>query len=94
MDPILPLLMIFTLVAIVITGGFILLIPLSRQLARFLALRMQNKIGIGEGVELELGRLRAAIEAVDQKLHIVSERQEFLEKILESRASDLTQLPR
>jgi hypothetical protein len=93
MDPRIAM-MVFTLGAIIIVGGFVLLMPLSRQLARYLAFRMQDKAGLGEGVELELRRLRAAVDGLDQKLHLVSERQEFLEKILESRATDPPKLAR
>lgn len=94
MDPMLVPMMIFTLVTIITIGGFILLIPLSKQVARYLAFRMQNKTGVGEGVEVELRRLRAAVDSLDQKLQLVSERQEFLEKMLESGKADLPRLPR
>ncbi|NJD10521.1 MAG: hypothetical protein FIB01_08835 [Gemmatimonadetes bacterium] len=94
MDPRMLSMMVFTLLAIIIAGGFVLLMPLSRQLARYLAYRMQDKAGVGEGVEAELRRLRAAVEGLDQKLHLVDERQEFLEKVLASRETDLPKLPR
>jgi hypothetical protein len=88
MDPTMLAIMVFFLLAIILTGGFVLMMPLSRQLARFLEFRMQDKTNISDRVEIEMRQLRALIEGLEDKQRSVSERQEFLEKILESREID------
>jgi hypothetical protein len=94
MDPTMLAIMIFFLLAIIITGSFVLLMPLSRQLARFLELRMLGTGAMSDAVEVELRQLRALVEGIDDRLSSVSDRQEFLEKILESRETDPPRLPR
>jgi hypothetical protein len=93
MDPTMLAIMAFFLLAIIITGSFVLLMPLSRQLARFLELRMQDQARVGDGVEIELRQLRALLEGLEDKLRTVSDHQEFLEKILDSREADPLKLP-
>ena len=94
MEPTLVAIMIFFLLAIVITGGFVLMMPLSKQVAKFLEFRMQDNRNISGGVENELRQLRAVVEGFEDKLRSVSDRQEFLEKILEKRETDPLKLPR
>ena len=93
MDPSLIPIMAFFLTAIILTGGFVLLLPLSKQLAKFLEFRMQDK-KMSPEIEAELRHLRVLVEGLDDKLRSVSDRQEFLEKILESRDADTPRLPR
>jgi hypothetical protein len=94
MDPDMLAIMIFFLLAIIISGCFVLMMPLSRQLAKFLELRIQGNAGMTDAVRVELRQLRALVEGIDDKLSSVSERQEFLEKVLESRDADQPRLPR
>jgi len=47
MDPDLILIGGFFLIAIVLTGSFALLLPISRQLARFLERALRDKLGAG-----------------------------------------------
>lgn len=76
--------MAFFLLAIVLTGTFVLLIPLSRQAARFLDFRMAQKSQqLAPEIADELQRLRAAVESLDDKVRSVADRQEFVEKLLE-----------
>jgi hypothetical protein len=86
--------MAFFLVVIVTIGGFVLLMPLSRQLAKFLEFRMRENSGTSQGMETELRQVRVIVEALEEKLLRVSDRQEFVEKILEARESDALKLPR
>jgi hypothetical protein len=85
MDPTMMGISIFFLLALIIIGGFVLVFPLSRQLAKFLELRMKDKAGISEGAVLEVRQLRAVVEGLEGKLQSVADRQEFLEKVLEAR---------
>jgi predicted PurR-regulated permease PerM len=94
MEPMLLVIMVFFLLVIILTGSFVLLMPLSKQLARFLDFRMQEKNGINPGLAQEIQQLRAVVESLDEKVRGVGERQEFLEKVLDSRGSDTPQLPR
>lgn len=74
--------------------SFVLMIPLSKQLARFLEFRMQDKASISDGMDVELRQLRTVVEGLEDKLRSVSDRQEFLEKILKSRETEPPRLPR
>lgn len=94
MDPDLILIGGIFIVLTILTGAFALLLPLSRQLARFLEFRMRDKAAASPNLEGEVRELRALVEGLDQKLHSVSDRQEFLEKVLESRDPDPLKLPR
>jgi hypothetical protein len=95
MDPTMFAIMGFFLLAIILTGGFVLLIPLSRQLARFLDYRLQEKTGAGSSkIEGELRQLRTLVEGIEKRLQTVSDRQDFVEKVLESRETDPLKLPR
>lgn len=93
MDPDLILIGGIFIVLTILTGAFALLLPLSRQLARFLEFRMRDKAG-SPNLEGEVRELRALVEGLEHKLHAVSDRQEFLEKVLESRDPDPLKLPR
>ena len=94
MDPDLILAGGIFIVLTILTGAFALLLPLSRQLARFLEFRMRDKAAASPNLEGEVRELRALVEGLEHKLHSVSDRQEFLEKVLESRGSDPLKLPR
>jgi hypothetical protein len=84
MDPGLIVVMAFFLIAIILTGTFVLLIPLSRQLAKFLEFRMAQKSQqLPPEIADELVRLRASVESLDEKVRSVADRQEFMEKLLE-----------
>jgi hypothetical protein len=93
-DRTLVAIMVFFLLAIILTGAFVLMIPLSRQLARFLEFRMREKNEIPGAAETDVRELRALVQKLDDKLASVSDRQEFLEKVLENRGSDPLKLPR
>jgi hypothetical protein len=94
MDPTLLAIMVFFLLAIILTGTFVLMIPLSRQLAKFLEFRMREKTGNVSALDTDLRDLRALIERLDDKLSSVADRQEFLEKVLDERGADPLKLPR
>lgn len=83
MDPMMLVIMAFFLVVIILTGGFVLLIPLSRQFARYLDARMHDKLGGDSAAEIR--QIRASLAQLEQKVSGVVDRQEFLEKVLEAR---------
>jgi hypothetical protein len=85
MDPAMAAIMIFFLVITLIISGVVLLYPLSRRVGVLLESRLQEKNGPSALTESEVRRLRAAVEGLEVQLRSVSDRQEFLEKILDSR---------
>jgi hypothetical protein len=89
MDPASPLfaVMAFFLIAIILTGGFVLLMPLSRQLAKYLEYRMKDTPGVAPPTNDEIKQLRSAIESMQHELRQVSDRQRFVERLLENRTS-------
>lgn len=89
-----PLAAIFVLLVIMLLGGIVLLFPLSRQLARYLESRLKAGASAPESLEAELRELRLLVEGLDDRLRGVAARQEFVEKVLESRATDPLELPR
>jgi hypothetical protein len=95
MDPATPLfaIMAFFLIAIILTGGFVLLMPLSRQLAKYLEYRMKDNPGLPPATDEEIRQLRSAIESMQRELRGVSDRQAFVEKLLENRSSETNKLP-
>jgi hypothetical protein len=95
MDPASPLFMImaFVLVSIVITGGFALLLPLAKTLAKYLEFRMHERPGVSAGTD-ELREVRRVIEELRAEVRQVSDRQVFVEKLLESQNNETPRLPR
>jgi predicted PurR-regulated permease PerM len=73
--------MIFTLIALVLIGGFILLVPLSRQLAQL----MQQRLERGETADQDarIASLARAVESLSEEVGRLAERQEFTERLLE-----------
>ena len=80
MDPMALGMMIFTVVVIVLIGGFILLLPLTRRLGQFLEYRMSDKRRVEESEDRD--RLLRAIEALRDDVVRLAERQDFTEKLL------------
>ena len=96
MNPSSPLFMILTFVLLTmgLVGGIVLLMPLSRQVAKYLEFRMKEPTVVGGGADSELRQMRAIVESLQDELHRVSDRQAFLEEMLESRTTDAPKLPR
>lgn len=91
--PTILMFMIFIVVCLFITGGFALLLPLSRELARIVRERRTGQPDAGLN-EQQLLQLRGVLEGIEQKLAALTDRQEFLEKILEPRVREQDRLPR
>ncbi|MGH7481451.1 MAG: hypothetical protein ACRELV_04805 [Longimicrobiales bacterium] len=80
--------MIFTVIMLAMIGGFILLLPVSRHLSKYLEERIGGgvaRVGEDPGLRDELRRLSTSVHALRDELERVAERQEFTEKLLESR---------
>jgi hypothetical protein len=81
MDPMALAGMIFTLIVLVMIGGFILLYPLSRQLAALLHLRLER--AEAPDPSGQIASLTRALESMRDEVERLSERQEFTERLLE-----------
>lgn len=73
--------MLFIIVLVAMMGGFVLLIPISRQLARFLEYRMTQKGRVDDQERTEM--LLRAVESLRDDVQRLAERQDFTEKLLE-----------
>jgi hypothetical protein len=76
--------MIFTLLSIMLIGGFILLYPVTRHLGKLI--EQKTKAGAGEvpdaPAEGEIVQLRELIRDLEAEVGRLSERQDFFEKLL------------
>ncbi len=81
MDPMAIVGMIFTLVVLVMIGGFILLYPLSRQLAQLVHRRLEK--GESGDQDARIASLARAVESLGEQVGRLAERQEFTERLLE-----------
>jgi hypothetical protein len=76
--------MIFSLLVVLVIGGFILLYPLSRKLGQVLEARLEERRA-GRALPMEdVESLRAAVETLREEVGAVAERQRFVERLLES----------
>lgn len=72
--------MIFSLLVILLIGGFILLYPLSRRLGALLEQRLSASPSPGNR---EVAQLRDAVRALQAEVQRIGERQAFTESLLE-----------
>ncbi|GMV05619.1 MAG: hypothetical protein AMXMBFR53_18960 [Gemmatimonadota bacterium] len=86
MDPAMIAVMIFFIVVLAMTGGFILLFPITRRLGQFLEYRMSERGRLQDKEEME--RLRAAVLALRDDVAQLAERQDFTERLLEKPRSE------
>jgi hypothetical protein len=91
MDPMALAGMIFTLITLVLIGGFILLFPLTRQLGKVLEQRLEDKRPPALD-RADVARLREALESLERQVQSLTDRQEFVEGLL--RGGERVSLPR
>ncbi len=87
MDPVILAGMIFSLVVLLLVGGFTLLFPLTRRLAAVLEKRYLADGAEGANAE-EVAALRRAVQALRGEVEQIAERQDFTEKLLERPKSE------
>ncbi len=87
MDPVILAGMIFSLVVLLLVGGFTLLFPLTRRLAAVLEKRYLTDGAEGTNAE-EVAALRRAVHALRREVEQIGERQDFTEKLLERPRSE------
>ena len=86
MDPEMIAGMIFVIILTAMTGGFILLFPISRRLGQFLEYRMSSKARIDDPEKMDV--LLRAVEALRDDVAQLAERQDFTERLLERPRDD------
>ena len=83
--------MIFTVVMVLIIGGFIITFPLLRRLGGLMeeSIRERRDARLEKGqvaqISGEIAELRSAFESLERHLDLVGERQEFVENLLSHR---------
>jgi hypothetical protein len=77
--------MIFSLLMALIVGGFVLMYPLTRRLGKLIELRLEERKSEQGGLvaSAEVERLRGVVEALQQDVAALVERQDFAERLLE-----------
>jgi hypothetical protein len=91
--------MIFAFLTVTVIGILLVSIPITRRLGRVLEewvqLRREGAPERGAVDDLvgEVRSLSRHVEALDDRLQILSERQEFTESLVESRSSGTKSLP-
>jgi cell division protein FtsB len=81
MDPAIVPMMIFTVVVLMLIGGFILLLPLTRRLGALLEHRVLTEGKADRAADVEA--LARAVDALRDEVERLSDRQDFTEKLLE-----------
>ena len=83
--------MVITTVLFVVTGGVLILRPLSKRAADLLELYAHDR---QSGLVGELKKVREVMETVDARLRLLEERQDFTERLLgEDRLGEGLRLP-
>lgn len=86
MSPIVVAGLTFSLLVIILIGGFITLFPITRRLGAYLEKKLEEKNEPGPDPG-EVRELREAVGRIDRELRRLSERQDFVERLLEGRGS-------
>ena len=90
-DPTVLFGMIFSLLCLLLIGGFVLAFPAARRLGNVLDAWAESRRGEAspekiEELRREVRSLRSQLEATRDRLTTVAERQEFTERLLEDRS--------
>ena len=91
--------LIFVFATVTIIGLFLVTIPITRRLGRVLEewVKMRREgapdRAVLEGVTEELRSLGRHVEALDDRMQILTDRQDFTESLVEARGSAAKALP-
>lgn len=89
-DPFIAMSMAFTLILILLIGGFVLAFPLVRRLGGLMEewIRERRTVRAEQAQLTQLGAaissLREEVSSLERRLELVSERQAFTERLLEA----------
>lgn len=79
--------MIMSLLLALIIGGFILMYPLTKRLGQLLEQRLHERregVTLDSGEAADLAQLRRAVRVLEEEVATLTERQRFVEGLLDS----------
>lgn len=91
--------LIFAFLTVTVVGALLVSIPITRRLGRVLEEWVQMRRegapdrAALDGVTEELRSLSRHVEALDDRMQILADRQDFTESLVEKRGSNATALP-
>ncbi len=85
MDPEIIAGMVFSIVVLLMVGSFVLLYPLSRQLAHLVRRRLNEADPADSISRGDAEKLATAIQQLALGMEALNERQDFVERLLEER---------
>jgi len=71
-----------------VTGAVILLRPITKRLGEYLELRAEERRGATAVVPADTQRMLTVLEALDQRIARLEERQEFTDALLDGRQTN------
>ena len=92
MDPTVLAGMIFVLIVIGMIGGFTILAPIALRLGKLLERRLEQRLPEDKAV-YETRELKREIAALQEELGRISQRQDFIENLLERPSRSRIELP-
>ena len=75
--------MLFSLLVVLVIGGFILLFPISRRLGKFLELRIDERMEWDTLPKESVNELMSVVEELQTEVQRLRDRQQFIERLLE-----------
>ncbi|MGK7313134.1 MAG: hypothetical protein ACN0LA_12920 [Candidatus Longimicrobiales bacterium M2_2A_002] len=75
--------MLFSLLMVLVIGGLILLFPISRRLGKFLEIRIDERMEWDTLPKEAFNELMSVVEELQNEVQRLSERQQFVERLLE-----------
>lgn len=94
MDPYTEAGMVFTVIMTIIIGGFIVTFPVLRRLGAVMeeSIRERRAARLDQGqvglIEAQMNDMKASIDRMEGHLHLLGERQDFVENLLTHREPD------
>lgn len=73
--------MIVAIVLFLTVGGVIILRPIAKRIGDLLEVYAREREG---GMEVEMRQMRELLESMNGRLHLMEERQDFTDRLLES----------
>lgn len=87
LDPVIAAGMIFSLLMVLLIGGFVVLYPLTSKLGQALEAYLEQKKASGVSEE-EITTLRRQVHALTRQVEAVAEKQDFVEELLEEKSRE------
>lgn len=80
--------MVFSLLVILVIGGLIVLFPISRRLGKFLEIRIDERMEWDALPKDAINELMDVVEGLQDEVARLTERQRFVERLLEPGRGD------